>query len=290
MLAENSKERIFQHYNKSVIVIFSGIMLLTFIITFYNYYVAREEHRDISLAQMSKYSTQLNNKLTSTVETLSGIRDLAEYYLRFPEELPDTVPALKQEGKYFYQLKNRQNLMTNNRVMTGNITGVGRIDVFNQSFKNELIMANALTPAFVTAQESIKAANWLYYISVRRFVNLYPWVPRSIWQYSDQSLTNDLMLEIKSSKYQDETFWSQPYVDTAGKGLNAALGMGVYLNNEMKGALLIDINTAGLYHYLPQVTDQDHGYIIIDKHSYVLLHKNNANLTLNAHTLSLIHI
>ena len=284
MLAENSKEQIFQHYNKSVIVIFSGIMLLTFIITFYNYYVAREEHRDNSLAQMSKYSTQLNNKLTSTVETLSGIRDLAEYYLRFPEELPDTVPALKQEGKYFYQLKNRQNLMTNNRVMTGNITGVGRIDVFNQSFKNELIMANALTPAFVTAQESIKAANWLYYISVRRFVNLYPWVPRSIWQYSDQSLTNDLMLEIKSSKRQDETFWSQPYVDTAGKGLNAALGMGVYLDNEMKGALLIDINTAGLYHYLPQVTDQDHGYIIIDKHSHVLLHKNNANLTLNAHT------
>lgn len=284
MLAENSKEQIFQRYNKSVIVIFSGIMLLTFIITFYNYYVAREEHRDNNLTQMSTYSTQLNNKLTSTVETLSGIRDLAEYYLRFPEELPDKVPALKQEGKYFYQLKNRQNLMTNNRVMTGNITGVGRIDVFNQSFKNELIMANALTPAFVTAQESIKAANWLYYISVRRFINLYPWVPRSIWQYSDQSLTNDLMLEIKSSKFKDETFWSQPYVDTAGKGLNAALGMGVYLDNEMKGALLIDINTAGLYHYLPQVTDEDHGYIIVDKHSHVLLHKNNANLTLNAHT------
>lgn len=284
MLAKNSKEQIFQHYNKSVIVIFSGIMLLTFIITFYNYYVARAEHRDNKLAQMSKYSTQLNNKLTSTVETLSGIRDLAEYYLRFPEELSDKVPLLKQEGKYFYQLKNRQNLMTNNRVMTGNITGVGRIDVFNQSFKNELIMANALTPAFVTAQESIKAANWLYYISVRRFVNLYPWVPRSIWQYSDQSLTNDLMLEIKSSKSKDEKFWSQPYVDTAGKGLNAALGVGVYLDNEMKGALLIDINTAGLYHYLPQVTNQDHGYIIVDKHSHVLLHKNNANLTLNAHT------
>ena len=93
--------------------------------------------------------------------------------------------------------------MTNNRIMSGNITGVGRIDVFNQSFIDELIMANALTPAFVTAQESIKAANWLYYISVRRFVNLYPWVPRNIWQYSDQSLTNDLMLKIKASKLKE---------------------------------------------------------------------------------------
>ena len=79
--------------------------------------------------------------------------------------------------------------------MTGNITGIGRIDTFNTSFQQELIMANALTPAFVTAQESIKEANWLYYISMRRFVNLYPWVPRSIWQYSDQSLTNSLMLK-----------------------------------------------------------------------------------------------
>ena len=284
VLAENSKEQIFQRYNKSVVVVFSGIMLLTFIITIYNYYIAREEHLGNKLVEMSKYSTQLNNKLTSTVETLNGIRDLAQYYLRFPEELPSKAPLLKQEGKYFYQNKNRQNLMTNNRIMSGNITGVGRIDVFNQSFIDELIMANALTPAFVTAQESIKAANWLYYISVRRFVNLYPWVPRNIWQYSDQSLTNDLMLKIKASKLKDETFWSQPYVDTAGKGLNAALGVGVYLDNEMKGALLIDINTAGLYHYLPQVTEQGHGYIIVDKHSHVLLHKNNANLTLNAHT------
>ena len=284
VLAENSKEQLFQRYNKSVIMVFTSIMLLTFIITLYSYYLARDAHRNDKLTEMSRYSTQLNNKLTSTVETLTGIRDLAEYYLRFPAELTSKAPSLRQEGKYFYQNKNRQNLTTNNRIMSGNITGVGRIDAFNQSFVHELIMANALTPAFVTAQESIKEANWLYYISVQRFVNLYPWVPRSIWQYSDQSLTNGLMLKIKGSKLKDEKFWSQPYVDSAGKGLNAALGMGVYLDNEIKGAVVIDINTAGFYNYLPNISDKDHGYIIVDKHSHVLLHKNIANLTLNANT------
>ena len=284
VLAENSKEQLFQRYNKSVIMVFTSIMLLTFIITLYSYFLARDTHRNDKLAEMSRYSTQLNNKLNSTVETLTGIRDLAEYYLRFPEELSSKAPSLRQEGKYFYQNKNRQNLTTNNRIMSGNITGVGRIDAFNQSFVHELIMANALTPAFVTAQESIKEANWLYYISVRRFVNLYPWVPRNIWQYSDQSLTNGLMLKIKASQLKDEKFWSQPYVDSAGKGLNAALGMGVYLDNEIKGAVLIDINTAGFYNYLPNISDKDHGYIIVDKHSHVLLHKNVANFTLNANT------
>lgn len=284
MLSENSKEQLFQRYNKSVIVVFSSIMMLTFILTFYNYYLARQSHNDNKLIEMSEYSSQLNNKLTSTLETLTGMRDLAEYYLRFPAELPSKIPPLRQEGKYFYLNKARQQLSANDRIMSGNITGIGWIDQFNQSFKDELLMANALTPAFVTAQKSIKEANWLYYISLRRFVNLYPWVPRSIWQFNDKSLINNLIPKVKAAKLMGETFWSRPYVDSAGKGLNAALGIGVYLDNEMKGALLIDINTAGLYSYLPNVSDEDHGYIIVDKHSHVLLHKNSANLTLNTGT------
>ena len=101
MFVQNSKEQLFQRYNKSVMVVFSGIMLLTFILTFYNYYLARQFHNEAKLAEVSRYSTQLNNKLAGTVETLTGVRDLAQYYLRFPEELPSTVPPLQQDGQYF---------------------------------------------------------------------------------------------------------------------------------------------------------------------------------------------
>ncbi|MGB1263398.1 MAG: response regulator [Cognaticolwellia sp.] len=284
MFGQNSKDKLFQRYNTSVIVVFSGVMLLALMITLYSYYLARQSHTNDKLAQMGEYSSQLNKKLAGTVETLTGLRDVAQYYLRFPKELASTIPPLQQDGKYFYLNKSRHSLSPTDRIMSGNITGIGQIDSFNQAHKNELMMANALTPAFVTAQESIKEANWLYYISKRRFVNLYPWVPRNIWQYSDNSLTNDLMRKIKAAKLADEKFWSRPYVDSVGKGLNAALGMGVYLNDEMQGAVLIDINTAGLYHYLPNVNDEDHGYIIVDKYSHVLLHKSNDNLALSART------
>jgi signal transduction histidine kinase/BarA-like signal transduction histidine kinase len=284
VFVQGSKEQLFQRYNKSVLAVFIGIMLLIFIITLYSFYLARAQYNGDNLAKLAEQRTQLNARLTRTVETLTGMRDLAEYYLQSPEELPQTIPALRQEGKYFYLNKSRPTQTSTNRIMTGNITGIGRIATFNSSLKQELIMANALTPAFVTAQESIKEANWLYYISMRRFVNLYPWVPRSIWQYSDQSLTNSLMLKINASNHADDKFWSRPYVDSTGKGLNTALGMGVYLNNKMLGAVLIDINTAGLYHYLPEVNDDDHGYIIVDKHSHVLLHKKNDNLPLSIRT------
>jgi signal transduction histidine kinase/CheY-like chemotaxis protein len=281
---KGSKEQLFQRYNKSVIAVFTAIMLLTFIVTFYRFYIARQYQNETRLVELTDQGAQLNARLTRTVETLTGMRDLAEYYLQFPEELPSKIPVLQQDGKYFYLNKVRRNLARQTRVMTGNITGIGQIDTFDSSFKKELIMANALTSAFVTAQESIKEANWLYYISMRRFVNLYPWVPRNIWQYSDQSLTNSLMLKIKASSHKDDKFWSRPYVDSAGKGLNTALGMGVYLDNKMLGSVLIDINTAGLYDYLPEVLDGGHGYIIVDKHSHVLLHKKNDNRTLNTRT------
>ena len=284
MFAQGSKEQLFQRYNKSVITVFVIIMILAFLVTFYRFYLARQLHTDNRIKALTEQSTQLNSRLLRTVETLTGIRDLAQYYLESPDELPSKLPSLKQEGKYFYLNKARKNVTSQVRTMTGNITGIGRISKFPSSFKNELIMANALTPAFVTAQESIKEANWLYYISMRRFINLYPWVPRSIWQYSDQSLTNSLMLKIQASMHRDDKFWSRPYVDSAGKGLNTALGMGVYLNNQMTGAVLIDINTAGLYDYLPDVADENHGYIIVDKHSHVLLHKKNDNLTLSSRT------
>ncbi|MFT6902926.1 MAG: signal transduction histidine kinase [Colwellia sp.] len=282
MLAENSKEQLFQNYNKSVIVVFSSIMLLTFLIISFNYNIARQDYRDYKLAKFAEYSAQLNNKLTDTVETLTGIRDLAEYYLRFPTESPSNTPSLRQEDQYFYLDKNRQNLSTNHHMMSSNITGIGRIESFDQSLLHELTMANALTPAFVTAQKSIKETNWLYYISMQRFVNLYPWVPRSIWQYNDQSLSNELMLKIKASKHKDEIFWARPYVDLASKGLSTALGIGVYLDHEIKGAVVIDINMAGLDNYLPEITEVDHGYIIVDKQSHVLLHKTNSNLALTA--------
>jgi signal transduction histidine kinase/CheY-like chemotaxis protein len=282
VLAENSKEQLFQNYNKSVIVVFSSIMLLTFLIISFNYNIARQDYRDYKLAKFAEYSAQLNNKLTDTVETLTGIRDLAEYYLRFPTESPSNTPSLRQEDQYFYLDKNRQNLSTNHHMMSSNITGIGRIESFDQSLLHELTMANALTPAFVTAQKSIKETNWLYYISMQRFVNLYPWVPRSIWQYNDQSLSNELMLKIKASKHKDEIFWARPYVDLASKGLSTALGIGVYLDHEIKGAVVIDINMAGLDNYLPEITEVDHGYIIVDKQSHVLLHKTNSNLALTA--------
>lgn len=281
---EGSHEKIFQQYNKSAIIFFVAIIHITFIVISYRFYIDRENYRNDKHTELTQYSSKINSRLADAEHTLTGMRDLAEYYLRFPSELSNKIPPLQQDGEYFYLNKSRYNLTSTSQVMTGSITGIGEISSFNSSLKKELIMANALTPALVTAHKSIKEANWLYYISMKKFVNLYPWVPRSIWQYSDHNLTHSLMLKIEAENNRKKPFWSQPYVDSTGKSLYSALGMGVYLNDDMLGALLIDINSAGLYDSLPDISDQDHGYIIVDKNNHVLIHKNNSNIKLSTNT------
>lgn len=265
-------------------IVFFVITIVVLIITAFRYSVISDDHNRTRFAELIEQKEKLNYRLESAVETIQGIRALANYYLKYPKELPSKIPSLLQENDQFYLNIHRHQLIDNNKILSGNITGIGNIKNFDLALQTELKMANALTPAFVTAQESLKEANWLYYISMRRFVNLYPWVPRSIWQYSDKSLTNDLMRDIQSSSRIDGLFWSQPYVDSAGKGLNTALGTGVYLNGEMQGAVLIDINTAGLYDYLPEIESRDHGYIIVDKNNHVLLHKKDSDSTVNVQT------
>lgn len=281
MSKQDSKEQIFKRYNNSVIVVFVFITLVVLAITLYQYIVVSENYSKERLNGLTEQKVKLDYRLSNIVKTLTGIREIANHYLSYPHELPSKMPALMQDKESFYLDIPRRHIINNNKILSGNITGIGDISHFGQSIKNELMMANALTPAFVTAQQSIKEANWIYYISMRRFVNLFPWVPRSIWQYSDKSLTNDLMRKIQNSMHNQELFWSKPYIDSAGKGLNTALGTGVYLKNKMQGALLIDINTANLYDYLPTLMSPDHGYILLDSNSHVLLHKKNDNSTVS---------
>jgi PAS domain S-box-containing protein len=257
-------------------------MLTVFVMTLFGYYEARQEHRAARLHDLKEQAQQLNSRLTIIVDSLTGIRELATFYLEYPEELSGRAPTFIQEGQRYFLDNISRKPINNQALLRGNITGIGNINLFDRAMKHELIMAQALTPAFVTAQKSIKDANWLYYVSLNRFVNLYPWVPRSIWQYSDKSLTNSLVAKIKSAKYDDQHFWSRPYIDSAGKGLNTALGMGVYHQHQLTGAVLIDVSTAGLYKYLADIKQKNHGYIIVDKNSNVLLHKQNNNQKLNA--------
>ena len=81
------------------------------------------------------------------------MQEFAQYYLEFPEQLDAKVPKLVQEGSNYYLDKTKHDVITHKKQLGGNITGIGDVTQFSEALKQELAMANALTPAFITAKK-----------------------------------------------------------------------------------------------------------------------------------------
>jgi len=248
------------------IIVFAALSVAAF-----QYFVEIDQEKRRKLNIITQHSRILNEEFTKSIQALSAMQEFVQYYLEFPDELDANVPNLAQDGKNYYLNKTKHDVITHKKQLGGNITGIGNIDTFDTQLKQELAMANAMTPAFVTAKKLNNKATWFYYISVNRFVNLFPWISRRAWHYSDRLWKKAYMSEIEAAK--EEFYWSAPYLDTAGSGMNTSIGLGVYRQADFIGAVVIDLNLNNIHKNLPEINKQQHGFVLIDKNHNVVVHK-----------------
>ena len=265
---------VFRRYNITVVVAFIVIILVAFSVASLRYYNQLAQHQQQSLAELKQEAQQLNNMLEQSVQAVVGIQEFAEYILKHPQEINTPMPSLSQQDDMFYLNKPLHDVIKQGKRLSSNITGLGDINQFSQFKKQEIAMANALTPAFIAAQNIIKEATWFYYISFDGFVNIYPWVDREIWQFSEQTFAsphNKAMRDLTAST--NRVIWSPPYLDAAGGGMNASLGTGVFHQKKLLGAVIIDINLSRLHASLTVLESSDQGLILYNQNNDILLSK-----------------
>jgi signal transduction histidine kinase len=279
---KSSKEQVFSRYNRSVLAVFIVITLIAMSIASYRYFIELESYQARELRTLTTRAKQLENTLILGLKSIAGIKKFANYHLSFPEELLATTPPLEQDGNEFYLKKNSRDSFAHRKNYRGSITGIGQVADFDELQKQELAMANALTPAFIIAKNSIKESNWFYYISLNQFVSLYPWIGRDSWRFSERNLNNDNINSIKTLLPGDDNFfWSPPYLDSAGKGLSASLGTAVYRNRSLAGAVLMDFSLSSLSDGLPDISKPNQALILLDEKNNVLIHKTADNQALS---------
>ncbi len=274
MLLKSAENTVFRRYNTGVVVAFVVIVFIALTAASLRYYSELSVHKQQGLSQLTAQARQLNSMLEQSEQAISGIQEFAEYVLKYPDELYSQSPILKQDGSLFFLDKpSRHSFEQDNRI-SGNITGFGNIEQFSLLKKQEISMANALTPAFVAAKKVIEEANWFYYVSIDQFANIFPWIGRDSWRFSDRMLTNTHAKKIKQLGFDDnKVIWSAPYIDSAGTGMNASLGIGVYRNKQMLGAVVIDISLAHLQQSLPALETEDQGLVLFNQNSDILIFK-----------------
>ncbi|MFT5022909.1 MAG: signal transduction histidine kinase [Colwellia sp.] len=282
MFDKSSKEQVFSRYNRSVLAVFIVITLIAMSIASYRYFIELESYQARELRTLTTRAKQLENTLILGLKSIAGIKKFANYHLSFPEELLATTPPLEQDGNEFYLKKNSRDSFAHRKNYRGSITGIGQVADFDELQKQELAMANALTPAFIIAKNSIKESNWFYYISLNQFVSLYPWIGRDSWRFSERNLNNDNINSIKTLLPGDDNFfWSPPYLDSAGKGLSASLGTAVYRNRSLAGAVLMDFSLSSLSDGLPDISKPNQALVLLDEKNNVLIHKTADNQALS---------
>lgn len=265
---------VFRRYNTTVVIAFIVIILVAFSVAALRYSNQITQHKQQSLVELQQEAHQLNMMLAQSVQAVIGIQEFAEYILKHPNEINIPMPSLSQEGDLFYLNKPLHDVIKQGKRLSSNITGLGQVSKFDTLKKQEISMANALTPAFIAAQNILKEATWFYYISFDNFVNIYPWVDREIWQFSKKTLTkphNQTMRSLTSN--DNRVLWSSPYIDAAGSGMNASLGTGVFYKDKLLGSVVIDINLSRLHASLPALESTDQGFVLYNNNNDILLSK-----------------
>lgn len=262
-----SKVTLFSRYN---IAVFALFIIITFVATgvgIYRYHAELEQQLANDIVELAEQAESINHSLEKSEQTLNGLKQFAEYYLQNPDDLFASQPELMQDGEKFFLKTNERDQSRHVKRLRGNITGRGNINQFDDSIWQELTMANALTPAFVTGNKTNPDATWFYYISLNRFINIFPWISKNAWQYSDHMLNESYLWQIRQDNLQGEPYvWSQPYQDSAGKGVKASIGTGVFFEGEFRGALVIDVDLASLQKKLPTISVPEQGYVLINEH------------------------
>ncbi len=274
MLDKIAENTVFRRYNTAVVVAFIIIVFIALAAASFRYYSELSEHKQRGLNQLTAQADQLNSMLVQSEQAISGIQEFAQYILKYPGDLHFKSPPLRQNGSLFFLDKPIRSSFEEEKRISGNITGFGDIGKFSLLKKQEIAMANALTPAFVTAQKVIEEANWFYYVSVEQFVNIFPWIGRDSWRFSDRMLTNVHAKKIQALGLENnKVIWSSPYIDAAGTGMNFSLGIGVYRNTEMLGAVIIDISLARLQQSLPKLTSEQETLVLLNQSNDILIFK-----------------
>lgn len=282
MLYKNAENTVFRRYNTAVVVAFIVIVFIALTAASLRYYSELSVHKQLGLNQLSSQAQQLNAMLVQSEQAIYGIQEFAQYALKHPSELHSQTPPLRQDGALFFLDKPRRDLFEQDKRISGNITGFGNIKEFSTLKKQEISMANALTPAFVAAQKVVEEAMWFYYVSAEQFVNIFPWIGRDSWRFSDRMLTNAHAQKIKQLGFaNNKAIWSSPYIDAAGTGMNASLGIGVYRDKKMLGAMVIDISLARLQQSLPELESTEQGLVLFNQENDILIFKQRGKEALS---------
>jgi len=213
-------------------------------------YDARLDRFEHELSDVTGSTTML---VTDSVDHVDLLRRQAEAMLLEPAA-PDSARRLFsaiEPSKGFAGYAIDQVPAGLQQKTIANLTGSGEIPPAESGAGREVQMALSLNPLFEATHAQIPDAAWVYYTSKNHFMALYPWAPSHDFHWSEDLVTYDFYkMGVPENDPTKHSFWTDIYLDAAGKGLMATVGQPVYDGNQFRGTIDLDLTLGTMSRFL----------------------------------------
>lgn len=148
----------------------------------------------------------------------------------------------------------------------GNLTGIGKLNASPEQMEN-IELALLYNPHFKAFYETLPGIAWIYYTGSEGFLNIYPWVSSSEYQFSAQEFSKPFYsLGTPALNPNRIRFWTPVYMDAAGKGLMVTVAKPVYDGDAFRGTVALDFTLETL----TSLMDPQYHSFVINKDNQIL--------------------
>lgn len=249
--AADMKATLFSRYNRVMRGVFVGVLLIAFALVCLQFKLTLAAEQTSLAQRMQEQVVAIDALVESSVDAVNSMRIEAQTWYRLhpagapPSDLRQALRPCPDAGRVCLdQLPPPWTTLD-----TGNLTGV--VGESSPGFERELAMALSLNSTFKTIKATQPGVAWAYYVSARRFVNLYPWVPSQSYFFDDLLLQKELFKGVEPERDPDRSIlWTPAYVDDAGKGVMVTASAGVYGDGRFRGVVALDLTLGWLNQFV----------------------------------------
>ncbi|MEI7610339.1 MAG: cache domain-containing protein, partial [Rhodospirillaceae bacterium] len=155
--------------------------------------------------------------------------------------------------------------------LVGNLTAPAREP--DAAFRSEVEMALSLNPRFHAITRVLPSAAWVYYTSASGFINIYPWTVSKEFKFGKELHDKEFFLGgLPERNPKRKRFWTEAYVDEAGKGLMVTVAAPVYQGKSFKGTVALDLTLDELNRFVKTWNGGSGELFIVNDRDQLLAH------------------
>ncbi len=246
---------IFKGYYRIILISFVFVLLATLFLA-YNQLQNRLNYEKNNIArQFQENISQLNSVLSVTQASLETLRAFGSYEMSNSNLNPSTHPLMgylqDAPDKTFFHLDSLPSSLSTQQ--TSNVTGLGSVVSLSDNLKSQVMMTFNLNPIFentVAISPNVVAAYYQGFDKEKpSFIALYPYFKSEVFHYKESNSQNALKVYksvLPAQNPQRNSFWTDVYVDDTGKGLMTTATIPVYVKDEFKGIIGLDVTLDSL--------------------------------------------